>query len=145
MCGKIRFFCVTERNDILRGRYTGALRHKVEGFVFNFISPWMPDYYRLYSYSAALEGSETVSGDKQLLQGVNYLMCSIYFWKNVFSIQKPFYFVTPYIDSISQKILKDLFTRGEFPRKRKGRCKVKLKWIRIPFYGGRWFARWLDV
>lgn len=82
----------------------------------------MPDYYRLYSYSAALEGSETVSGDKQLLQGVNYLMCSIYFWKNVFSIKKPFYFVTPYIDSISQKILKDLFTRGEFPRKRKGRC-----------------------
>lgn len=83
----------------------------------------MPDYYRLYSYSVASEGSETVSGDKQLLQGVNYLMCSIYFWKNVFSIQKPFYFVTPYIDSISQKILKDLLLVENFREKGKAAAK----------------------
>lgn len=64
MCGKICFFCVIERNDILRGRYIGVLRYKVEGFVFNFILLWMFDYYCFYSYSVVLEGSEIVFGDK---------------------------------------------------------------------------------
>lgn len=87
----------------------------------------MPDYYRLYSYSASLEGSETVSGDKQLLQGVNYLMCSIYFWKNVFSIQKPFYFVTPYIDSISQKNFKRFVYSWRISEKKERSLQSKTK------------------